>query len=58
MQIDSWKNCSQADLGRVPERFLLSVRTKSKTENFVFENYAHCLFLQFFSAFFNLEPRR
>ena len=26
----------QADCGRVPERFLLSVRTKSTTENFVY----------------------
>ena len=26
----------QADRGRVPERFLLSVRTKSTTENFVY----------------------
>ena len=26
----------QADFGRVPERFLLSVRTKSITENFVY----------------------
>ena len=26
----------QADFGRVPERFLLSVRTKSMTKNFVY----------------------
>ena len=35
----------QADFGRVPERFLLSVRTEPVTENFSIENYAHYLFL-------------
>ena len=29
------KDLPQADFGRVPERFLVSVRTKSITENFV-----------------------
>ena len=30
------KDLPQADLGRAPERFLLSVRTNSITDNFVY----------------------
>ena len=30
------EHLSQADFGRVPERFLLSVRANSMTENFVY----------------------
>ena len=34
----------QLNFGCVPERFLLSVRKKSITENLIIENYAHCCF--------------
>ena len=30
------EDLAQADCGRVPERFLLSIQTKSITENFVY----------------------
>ena len=38
------EDLAQADCGRVPERFLLSVRTKSQLRILCIENYAHCFF--------------
>ena len=47
----------QADFGHVPERFLLSVRTKSITKNFVYWKFCWLfLFVVCFNAFFHLEP--
>ena len=40
---------------RVPERFLISVRTKSTTENFVYRKLHLLLFSQWFNAFLRLE---
>ena len=45
----------QADFGRVPERFLLTVRSNSITDNFAYWKLAHCLFLKWFTAFFHPE---
>ena len=46
---------SQAHFGPVPDRFLLSVRTKSVIENFLYWILWPLLFLQWFNAFFHLE---
>lgn len=47
----------QADFGHVPERFLLSVRTKSITKNFVYWKFCWLfLFVVCFNSFFHLEP--
>ena len=43
---------SLADFGRLPERPLLSVRTKSINENFEIENYDHCWFCNHDSTHF------
>ena len=44
----------QAAFSCVPERFLLSLTTKSVTENFLYRKLRSCLFLQCFNAFFIL----
>ena len=46
---------SQARFGPVPDRFLLSVRTKSVIENFLYWILRPLLFLQWFNACFHLE---
>ena len=43
-----------ADFGRLPERLLLSVRTKSIDENFVIESYDHCGFCNHYSTHFSM----
>ena len=45
----------QADFVRL-ERFLLSVREKCITEDFVHKNYVHCSFCNDSTHFFGLEP--
>ena len=46
----------QTDFGRVPERFLLSVRTKSITENLYIKITHIVYFCSFSTHFFHLEP--
>ena len=46
----------QADFGRVPERFLLSVRTKSITEYLYIKITPIVYFCSFSTHFFHLEP--
>ena len=43
-----------ADFGRLPERLLLSVRTKSINENLLIENYEHCCFCNRDSTHFSI----
>ena len=48
-----------ADFGRLPERLLLSVRTKSINENYVNWKLRPLLFLQsWFNTFFHLKSQR
>ena len=44
----------QADFGRVPKRFLLSVRTKSMTEGFVYRKLRPSFVFVVFQGFFHL----
>ena len=44
----------QADFGRVPKRFLLSVRTKSMTEGFVYRKLRPSFVFVVFQRFFHL----
>ena len=44
----------KADFGRVPKRFLLSVRTKSMTEGFVYRKLRPSFVFAVFQRFFHL----
>ena len=46
----------RADFGRLPELFLLSVKTKSITENFVNWKLRPLFIFEVFQRIFRLEP--
>ena len=46
------------DVGCLPERLLLSVRTKSINEKLWIENYAHCCFCNYDSTYFSILSLR
>ena len=50
------KDLLQAYFGRVPERFLLSVRTNSVTENFVYWKLDPFFFVDSTPVFFFIAP--
>ena len=56
--IDNLKICLRPIVAMYMKIFLLSVRKKSITENFVKKSYAHRLLLWWFDVFFHLEPYR
>ena len=48
------EDLSPADFGRLPERLLLSVRTKSINKILLIENYEHCCFCNRDSTHFSI----
>ena len=46
----------RADFSRLPELFLLSVKTKSITENFVYWKLRPSFIFEVFQRIFSLEP--